>query len=265
MTFLILSATAAALFIIWLIGFLHANDLTVPTLKPIKLTPLRRLMLIFPHPDDEGFSSVGLITKLHKLGVEVTWLILTRGESGTQDGRADRQLGLTRTKEAKQVAKICGVDKLIFKDYPDGQVNRYLSRLTTDLRVAIKSQNPDLVITYDQSGLYGHSDHIAASEVVTKLIKQHFPDTQLWYAALPAKQYSQITLPEHMAQDQSFKQVRQQPTLKVWIGISGIINKIRAIYTYQSQLSSLMDELPVKFIPLWVYLLLEPYEYFSET
>ena len=123
----------------------------------------------------------------------------------------------------------------------------------------ILETNPDLIITYDLSGLYGHNDHIVVSEIVTEIAKAN--KTELWYTTLPKKMLDRINLPEHMSTDNNFKLRRSLPNIKI-LTASHTLNKIRAVYTYKSQHNSFQEGLPTKIIPMWFFHSLPLYEYF---
>lgn len=247
----------------WFFGFIKANDFSVTDMT--ELPKFKKVLVVFPHVDDEAQSTGGLMTKFSESGTEVTLLILTKGEKGNADAHFDESLKEIRVKEAKNAAKVFKVGKLILKDYPDNNVSAYKTDLTKDLHQTLTEILPDLVITYDQSGLYGHPDHIAASEVLTGLIKQSFPNIQLWYISVPKKLIDQMTLPEHMATDNGFSSKRMYPTFKHFTGFQSVLNKIRVIYGYKSQLNSFKEAVPIKSIPLWFYITIRPYEYFYEV
>lgn len=252
-------------FIVWIYGFTKANDLSVETKDLTKLDSIKKVLVIFPHPDDEAQTTTGSLSQLVKQGIEVDWIILTKGERGTDDAHIDDKLKAIRVKEAQKVAKLIGVHSLSFYDYPDNDVTRFRSNLVEDIRKAIAASQPDLVITYDESGGYGHPDHIVVSSVITKLLQNDFPKVHLWYTSTPQKLFSQLTLPEQMAKSSTFKSDRLNPNFKVWIGFTGMIKKIRAVYAYQSQLMSFIKSVPIKQIPLWFYISLTPNEYFHEV
>ena len=44
------------------------------------LQPQRQILVVFPHPDDEAFSSAGTIRLYRNMGVPVTYACLTLGE-----------------------------------------------------------------------------------------------------------------------------------------------------------------------------------------
>lgn len=248
---------------VWVGGFIYANDFSVPTKNNLPST-IKRILIIFPHADDEALTSGGFLSGLTRSGKDVYWIILTRGEKGTPNGQLDKALIEVRVQEAVKAAERYAIKNLIQKEYPDGDIEAKRVELEIDLRKTVKELDPDLVITYDLAGLYGHPDHIVTSEVVTKIVKDT-SGTKLWYVSYPKRILKTVSLPEHMAKDTSFKDRRVFPTHKVWTGIHGLINKIKAVYSYKSQCSSYMSSMPLAFIPLWYYISLTPFEYFHEV
>ena len=252
-------------FLLWVFGFSKANDLSIISQDIQEVATIKKVLVIFPHPDDEAQTAIGTLSRLAKNDVEVSWIILTKGERGTDDAHIDDKLKAIRVKEAQKVAKLIGVHSLSFYDYPDNDVTRFRNNLVEDIRKAIAVSQPDLVITYDESGGYGHPDHIVVSNVVTELLHNEFPKIHLWFTSTPQKLYEQLTLPEQMAKNINFKSDRLPPNFKVWIGLSGMITKIKSVYTYQSQTLSFIKSVPFKQIPMWFYISLTPFEYFHKV
>lgn len=252
--------------ILWVFAFVYVNDFSVQTksLNDIS-SKYKSVLIIFPHADDEALSSGGLISELSRKGVAVYWEISTKGERGNETAFVDEKLKDIRVNEAEKAAQIYKIKHISQRDYPDNGVDEFKDKLTTELKQTIDSIEPDLIITYDLAGLYGHSDHIVVSEVVTDLVKQDFPDTKLWYVSYPKKILNSVLLPEDMAKDKSFKEKRSYPNFKVLIGSRGVVNKIEAVYAYESQRQSYRNSFPIKFIPLWFYVSLTPYEYYHEV
>ncbi len=238
--------------LLWLAGFFMINDFSIKTIDYEELRS-KKILIIFPHPDDEVMSCGGFIHKLSKTA-EITLHILTKGEKGTPNGKTDLKLKEIRTKEAQEVSKILGINNLIIDDYGDGELKNKKPRVTKRISEIIKKIKPYLIITYDLSGLYGHEDHIAVSEIATKLAK-----TRLWYVSVPEKLYKFIKLPEHMAKDLKFRDRRKYPTLKAYAGF----RRIMALYAYKSQLSGFKKSFPM--LPLWFSASMRVYEYFYEV
>jgi LmbE family N-acetylglucosaminyl deacetylase len=137
---------------------------------------LERVMVIYAHPDDAEFGSSGTCAKWAREGVEVTYVMVTNGASGSSDPEMTREkLADIRMKEQKQAAEILGVHNVIFLEFEDG----YLYP-TLELRKAvareIRKGRPDAIISQDPTSRYwapsyiNHPDHIAVGEVVMRSI-----------------------------------------------------------------------------------------------
>lgn len=134
------------------------------------------LLVILAHPDDESFGPGGTLAKYARAGVAVHYVCGTRGESGTVD--AERLNGYAsvaelRTAELTCAAKELGLAGVHFLGYRDsGMVGTADNTLAESLHAApldevahriiayIEQLKPDVIITHDQFGGYGHPDHI---------------------------------------------------------------------------------------------------------
>ena len=64
---IIISVIILLIFLVWLGGFIYANDFTVPTKR---IPNIKKALLIFPHADDEALNSGGLVFELTLYGVD---------------------------------------------------------------------------------------------------------------------------------------------------------------------------------------------------
>ena len=82
-----------------------------------------RVLVVFPHPDDEAFSSSGTIAKLIAEGAHVTYACLTLGEMGRNLGVpliANRvTLPSIRKQELIKAAEAIGIQDLRCLGYLD--------------------------------------------------------------------------------------------------------------------------------------------------
>jgi LmbE family N-acetylglucosaminyl deacetylase len=219
--------------------------------------------VIFPHPDDET-NIAGTLWKLHRLRRHVTLQILTKGECGTPDAHFDFSLKATRSAEMRRVRDILGIDTLIQEDLGDGQVAAHRAEARTCIIAALREAKPDLVITYDLAGLYGHEDHITCAEEVAQCLKQTHSAATLWYSAVPPRQLKLTNLPTHMAKDRQFANKRAKPNLRVSVGPLGVIAKVHSIYAHTSQRRSFRESVPLH-APLWFMYSMRVSEYFEEV
>ena len=248
------------LLFLWTSGFLFATDFSLPTKKT---KHFKHVLVIFPHADDEAVNCGGTLHRLSKTGSTVTLVILTKGERGTPDATLDEHLKAIRTKEAQSVAALLGISHLQQEDFGDGTLHMQQQALQTFIENLIAQEKPDLLITYDLAGFYGHPDHIACSQIITTLQKTTFQQISLWYATFPKRLLATVKLPEHLLRDPLFQTKRAAPTHKIFIG-SSVFPKIQAWYTYKSQRASLTTGIG-KLLPLWFFLSMVLFEYFANV
>lgn len=135
----------------------------------------RRLMAVLAHPDDESLGVGGLLAASAAQGVETYLLTATRGERGrffTNDGRpSDSEVGRVREAELRAAAQVLGVREVALLDYVDGELDRSNSQEVVARIVAhMRRVRPQVVVTFDPFGAYGHPDHIAISQLTTAAI-----------------------------------------------------------------------------------------------
>ncbi|MEA2655663.1 MAG: hypothetical protein QOI23_1028 [Chloroflexota bacterium] len=164
------------------------------------------LLLVHAHPDDEAISTGGAMMKAKGEGHRVVLVTSTRGEAGeiyNMDEKATRpRLGEVRTKELEAAAKILGVDRLEFLDYRDsGMVGTPenedprsfhqapLEEAAAKLAAILREERPDVVVTYDADGTYGHPDHIKAHLVTNAALdlldKEGWRPSKVYYTGIP--------------------------------------------------------------------------------
>src|SRR5258708_5538879 len=157
----------------------------------------KRLLGIFAHPDDEGTMS-GALLQYSTSGVETGLVCATRGEVGEIADPAlatPENLGEVREGEMRGAADVLGVRNLWFLGYRDsgmaGTADNEDPRAFAQASAAevvgklvgiIRQFRPQVMVTFDESGAYGHPDHIAIYRYTTSA----------FYAAADAVQY-----PEH--------------------------------------------------------------------
>jgi LmbE family N-acetylglucosaminyl deacetylase len=196
-------------------------------------------------------------------GSTVTLVLLTKGEKGTSSATLDVDLKNIRTREAQAVSAILCISRLIQEDFGDSELVGKKQELTAFIATTIEREKPDLLITYDLAGLYGHADHIACSEIITELHKISFHEIPLWYVTFPKRILARVSVPEHMGIDPQFKERQIRPTHKIFIGGS-VFPKIKSWYTYKSQRASLRKG-TTRLLPLWFFLSMLLFEYFAEV
>jgi N-acetyl-1-D-myo-inositol-2-amino-2-deoxy-alpha-D-glucopyranoside deacetylase len=140
----------------------------------------RTLLAIFAHPDDESFGPGGTLAKYAAEGAAVHLICATMGEAGESDtadlGECEEyeDLACRREEELRCAVSILGLTELHLLGYrdsgmtgsPDNQnpcalVQADPDTLAEQVADLMRSLRPQVVITFDPFGGYGHPDHIA--------------------------------------------------------------------------------------------------------
>ena len=137
----------------------------------------RTLIFFGAHPDDETFG-MGATLALYALrGVKVYCVCSTRGEAGTVDPELMKgyaTIGDLRWNELKCAAQVLGLADIIYLGYrdsgmrgseqnkhPDALAMAPIEEVAGRMVKIIRELKPDVVLTHDAGGGYGHPDHIA--------------------------------------------------------------------------------------------------------
>ena len=167
----------------------------------VEATAARRLLLVHAHPDDETITSGATMAQYAAAGAAVTLVTCTLGEEGEilvpeleqlAANQAD-QLGGWRIAELAQAMRELGVSDHRFlggagrfrdsgmMSTPANEHPRAFWRASQDRSVfyeavlalveVIRSTRPQVVVTYDDFGGYGHPDHIMAHRVTMAAVE----------------------------------------------------------------------------------------------
>jgi len=132
---------------------------------------MKTMLLLFPHPDDESFSVGGTVAKYVKNGWTVHLILATNGEKGQSGFFSWAQgdaLGALRQEETRHAANILGISDVQFLGLPDGGLSTLTPGTLEDpFFKAMLHFLPDIVITFDGTGITGHPDHIKVSYAAT--------------------------------------------------------------------------------------------------
>jgi LmbE family N-acetylglucosaminyl deacetylase len=132
-----------------------------------------KILCILAHPDDETLGVGGMLAAYsHDPEVETYLLTITRGQYGwfgeEKDFPGPEALGATRESELRAAAEVLGVTEVTLLDYVDGHVDEAEHDVIVGQMAAhIRKVRPEVVVTFDQSGVYGHPDHIAVCQFAT--------------------------------------------------------------------------------------------------
>lgn len=166
-----------------------------------------RALFVAAHPDDETLMSGGLMATLADRGVDVSLICATRGEQGSIFGETG-DVSSVRVSEIGCAAQALGVRRFCFlgegfakranlpdrfyedsglQDAPSHTGRTLLSSFleaVDDLMHAITELRPQIVVTHNQYGGYGHRDHVAVHNAVRRAVRNVAnADMSLWVAS----------------------------------------------------------------------------------
>jgi LmbE family N-acetylglucosaminyl deacetylase len=141
-----------------------------------KLPTPERVLVVAAHPDDIEFGAAGTVARWVDEGSQVRYLLMTRGDKGTDDPATDpQQLAARREQEQRMAASEIGVPGIDFLDEPDGQIEPSL-RLRERVTYAVRRFRPEVVMTHDPTVLFvnnewvNHPDHRAVGQVTVDAV-----------------------------------------------------------------------------------------------
>lgn len=145
------------------------------------------LMTVHAHPDDESIGTGGILAKYALEGIRTVLVTCTRGELGeVQDPSyaPPRQgMGITEIREqelaeAIAILNISAYYNLGYKDSgmagtsgnndPEAFARADQREAANCLARVIRKERPQVIVTYDENGIYGHPDHIMAHHITEK-------------------------------------------------------------------------------------------------
>jgi LmbE family N-acetylglucosaminyl deacetylase len=163
-------------------------------------------LAVHAHPDDEASSTGGLYRLLADQGLRTVLVTCTNGECGDgPDGAkpdADHhdgdEVAATRAIELDNAVKILGISRLVRLGYRDSGMKGWPqnddpeSFWATPVEVAaaklaetLTEERPQVIMTYNEHGFYGHPDHIQAHRITLAALELIDYEPTLYFNAIP--------------------------------------------------------------------------------
>ncbi len=139
------------------------------------------LLGIFAHPDDESFGPGGTLARYAREGAAVDVIIATDGIAGSVNDSWTAEnhdtLAQARSAELANAAVALGVRSiwsLPYRDsgmlgtpdneHPDALIQQPIEDNVAEILAYVQRLQPDVIVTHDPFGGYGHPDHIRVCE-----------------------------------------------------------------------------------------------------
>jgi LmbE family N-acetylglucosaminyl deacetylase len=161
------------------------------------------LMAVHAHPDDEASTTGGILAKYAAEGVRTVLVTCTNGELGDtpsvkalEDGHDTADVVALRIKELEDSCRVLGVTHLELLGYHDSGMEGWptndapgsfwsmtVEEAAKPLVALIEKYQPDVVVTYDDFGFYGHPDHIQAHRITLAALEETGSPARLYFPA----------------------------------------------------------------------------------
>jgi N-acetyl-1-D-myo-inositol-2-amino-2-deoxy-alpha-D-glucopyranoside deacetylase len=247
----------------------------LPTLPQRGRTEAFSLLAVQPHPDDESIGMGGTLARYSAEGMRTTLVTATRGEVGEildkdlDPKEAAPRLASIREAELRNAVKIMGVTELVFLGYEDSGMaglprNREPATFwQADEEEAIgrliqvvRRVRPQVMVTQNEFGGYGHPDHIKTHRVAIGAFYyagdlERFPGgepfrpSKLYYSAFPKSLLKQMAeAMERAGVENRFSSDGEPPPFAVsddrvttWLDISPFLDKkLAAMRAHRTQI-----------------------------
>src|SRR5580693_4561233 len=163
------------------------------------------LMAVHAHPDDEAIGTGGVLAHYANEGVRTVLVTCTNGELGDAPGGIkpedpahdpDVVVPLRRA-ELEASCQVLGVTHLELLGYHDSGMegwaqneapgafwNTPVAEAGHRLAELMRTYQPQVVVTYDENGFYGHPDHIQANRITHAALDECGIPAKLYYTAV---------------------------------------------------------------------------------
>jgi LmbE family N-acetylglucosaminyl deacetylase len=171
------------------------------------------LMAVHAHPDDEVISTGGVLARAAAEGIRTVLVTCTNGEQGDgpggvkpgEPGHDPARVRELRLEELRQSAALLGISDVELLGYPDSGmvgwsanehpeafVNAPVELAAGRLAELMEHYRPDVVVTYDENGAYGHPDHIQAHLITVAAIGKSGIPAKFYHTAIPRTRIAEL-------------------------------------------------------------------------
>jgi LmbE family N-acetylglucosaminyl deacetylase len=171
------------------------------------------LMAVHAHPDDEATGTGGVLARYAAEGIRTVLVTCTNGECG--DGPGGVKPGepahdpaaviAMRRAELEASCAILKVSHLELMGYADSGMDGWpqnqapgsfwgtpVEPAAQRLAELIGTYEPDVIVTYDENGFYGHPDHIQAHRITMAAVAATQSPAKVYWTTAPASAMAQF-------------------------------------------------------------------------
>ncbi|MFD4727570.1 PIG-L family deacetylase [Streptomyces seoulensis] len=171
------------------------------------------LMAVHAHPDDEATSTGGVLARYAAEGIRTVLVTCTDGgcgdgPGGVKPGEAGHDpvaVARMRREELEASCEVLKISDLEMLDYADSGMTGWASNDAPDsfwqtpvaegaarLAELMRHYRPDVVVTYDENGFYGHPDHIQAHRITMAALELTDLTPKVYWTTVPRSQMARF-------------------------------------------------------------------------
>ncbi|MEE1785605.1 PIG-L family deacetylase [Streptomyces sp. SP17BM10] len=164
------------------------------------------LMAVHAHPDDEATGTGGVLARYAAEGIRTVLVTCTDGGCGDgpggvkpgEPGHDPAAVAALRRKELEASCQVLGVSHLETLDYADSGMMGWaandapgsfwgtpVAEGAARLAELMLHYRPDVVVTYDENGFYGHPDHIQAHRITMAALERSGLRPKVYWTTVP--------------------------------------------------------------------------------
>ncbi len=170
-------------------------------------------MAVHAHPDDEAISTGGVLARYSDEGIRTVLVTCTDGGCGDGPGGVkpgepgfDRDAVVkAREAELARSCQVLGVRHLENLGYPDSGMMGWpdndapgsfwstpVADSSAKLVELMERYQPQVVVTYDANGFYGHPDHIQAHRITMAAAEATGIPSKVYFTAVPRSRMAEF-------------------------------------------------------------------------
>ena len=164
------------------------------------------LMAVHAHPDDEATGTGGVLARYAAEGIRTVLVTCTDGACGDgpggvkpgQPGHDPAAVAALRRTELETACEVLHVSDLELLGYPDSGMMGWaensapgsfwstpVPEAAARLADLMRQYRPDVVVTYDENGFYGHPDHIQAHRITMAALELTGIGSKVYWTTAP--------------------------------------------------------------------------------
>ncbi|GHD87030.1 PIG-L family deacetylase [Streptomyces naganishii] len=164
------------------------------------------LMAVHAHPDDEATGTGGVLARYAEEGIRTVLVTCTDGGCGDgpggvkpgEPGHDPQAVAAMRRRELEASCAVLKVSHLEMLEYADSGMMGWATNEAPGafwqtpveegaVRLAelLRRYRPDVVVTYDENGFYGHPDHIQAHRVTMAALAMTAMTPKVYWTTAP--------------------------------------------------------------------------------